>query len=193
MLIEGTIIQEMGLGRNWKLRPLGEGEAYISVSALHGIGVRANRGEKVFIGLDMLKAVGALGSLDKSTVRPLLISALTNILQNQTITVPIDTSTIFQLLGSSQEKNKTKKKTSVLIFLWKSKGLPEPPGVPDQFNVTLDGDQVPQAAIEQIADVILDRYWDAIQDRLGPSGIRLEFTGTFRSSSILLCRFIFFF
>ena len=56
--------RDIGMGRAWQLRDLGEQETYMASSALFELGIKANAGERVILKLDILELLDTVTTDD---------------------------------------------------------------------------------------------------------------------------------
>eukprot|EP00760_Papus_ankaliazontas_P012547 PhM_4_TR15359/c0_g1_i1/m.42023 len=80
LLVDTDREEEVGLGRVWKHRVLGRGEAHVQGSILRNLGLRANRGDRMIIRLNIGETLDQQG-VDTSTIAPPINGTL---LQNAT-------------------------------------------------------------------------------------------------------------
>lgn len=102
LVIDSEREEDIGLGRSWNKRALGEEECYISGSVLRQIGVTPNAGERVYLSLDILALADTLGVEDQ--VVSYFQEIIKESLQNETLNFTINSDTvnftqIFQDLG----------------------------------------------------------------------------------------------
>lgn len=158
LVIDTDREREIGLGRDWKYRALGEDECYVSSSVLRAINVRPQAGDRLILGFDFFTVIDGVGLADQ--FRSAIVSAIADIVRNQTLTLnasQIDLEALLQQLGINTPFNFT---------------LPD-----TNRTITLEAGQVlTDAAIDAIANRIFDVIAPALNTQLNASALQVELT-----------------
>ena len=151
LIIDSAREEEVGIGRAWKRRPLGEREAYVSAGLLSQLGVRGARGERARLAFDLVSLATSLGVLDEQAVAAVTGDTVRQLLENATRSL------------LDQELHITVNVTEIL----ENAGI----NLPADFDPGVDLDAVPVdlAANPELVDAILQALLPNLDQLLVPS------------------------
>ena len=153
LAIDSVREKEIGLGRDWHHRPLGQQEAHVSRSLLYQLGVEPNTGGRVTLTVPIGELFGASGALDNSTyIRDRAEAVFVARVHARNFTTETTQGEVAQLLG-----------------------LPEPPNADQPLNVTVVGSDIPDPVLRTIFDQFFDAYFQTILASI-TDGFQAEFT-----------------
>lgn len=124
LMVDTLHEQEIGIGRGFYHRPLGEGEAHVTSALLRILGVQPNYGQRIMLTIDVSQMLSTAGIPGFSG---------TNNASSQTTSALVLAQTLFGLdLTQNYSLNST--------LFFQATGMTRPPGFPD--TITLSGQQL---------------------------------------------------
>eukprot|EP00741_Cyanophora_paradoxa_P007415 tig00001128_g7174.t1 len=104
LVVDSAKESELGVGKSWPYRPLGEQETHVTGSALRSLGVTPNRGRRVHLQVDMLNILSTYGpasnfTLGNSTTTAVVERLLEGAGLNVSGVVPVDIGDAIRRFG----------------------------------------------------------------------------------------------
>jgi len=151
LIMDSAKEQEIGLGRDWDRRPLGQQEVYVSSALLRHIGVQGAMGERVLVGLSPTQLAMLAGIFTRDRVSVVFGQIVISAVHSQNFTIPLDVGKILsEQLGISVPSR--------------------------QMNVTIVGQDIPDEAIQTFVDQWVDSFFPEIVEAFDEDGISFEAT-----------------
>lgn len=152
LVIDSEREREIGLGRDWELRALGEQECYASASLLRALGVRPNAGERLRVRVQFAEAALRLGLQD--AYEAFLVDALASALLSSNLTLDagqVNVRVLLEQLGIDPDS------------------LPVPLPQPNTSVVLRPGEFLSRAAAEELARQLLVPLQPVLDQTLSPT------------------------